>query len=72
METLTSEVHINMESFKEDGAKELIELMKQFAARDRFGSLLELSFMRLEKFGLEAFGRQPRQGGGKGKGSGKY
>ena len=68
LDTLTSEVHINMEAFQESGANELVEGIKQFAARDRFGSLLELSFMRVDKFNGEAYGRQPRpKGGGKGK-----
>lgn len=71
---LESEVHINMEDFDEAAAAEVISKMKNFAAADRFGPLFELSFSRLEKFGLEQYGRQPRPGGkgGGGKGSGKY
>ena len=71
LEELQSEVHVNMDAFKDDGAKELIGLMKQFSSRDRFGPLLELSFSQVDKFGPEVYGRQPRQGGG-GKGKGKY
>ena len=69
VDTLTSEVHINMESFDHDGAAKLIQEMKAFTARDRFGSLLELSYMKIEKFNGEAYGRQARQ---KGAGKGKY
>lgn len=68
VDTLTSEVHINMEAFDQAGAAKLIEEMKAFTSRDRFGSLLELTYMKIEQFNGEAYGRQARQkGGGKGK-----
>ena len=69
LDSLTSEVHVNMEAFDGGGACKLIEEMKAFTDRDKFGSLLELSYARVEKFNGEAFGRQSRQ---KGAGKGKY
>jgi hypothetical protein len=61
-------VHINMALFDQAGAAKLIEEMKAFTSRDRFGSLLELTYMKIEQFNGEAYGRQARQkGGGKGK-----
>ena len=72
LDELQSDIHINMDAFQDSGADELIGLMKDFAKRDRFGPLLEFSFAKVDKFGAEVYGRQPRQGGGKGKGIGKY
>ena len=57
-----------MGAFDQDGAAKLIQEMKAFTSRDRFGSLLELTYMKVDQFNGEAYGRQARQkGGGKGK-----
>jgi hypothetical protein len=67
---LESEVHLSMEHLEESGATDIIAKMKSFEASDRFGALFEMSYSRVERFaGGEPWGRQPRGGGGKGKGS---
>ena len=59
-----------MEHLEESGATDIIAKMKSFEASDRFGALFEMSYSRVELFaGGEPWGRQPRGGGGKGKGS---
>ena len=58
---LETEVHISLEHFELAGAEEVFNSMKEFEKKDRFGSLCEISYSKVEKFLGDHWGRQAKR-----------
>ena len=61
LQSLEAEVHFNLEKFEFSAAEEIQKAMEALHENDRFGSLLETTHAKVEKFQGDNWGRQRRK-----------